>query len=64
MKETYDIILSKLAKDKMIIEEEISRLLDYELTDSKRDRYERLVGQKYYIMDLIEFFEDIKNHLD
>lgn len=64
MKKTYTIILSKLVRDKMNIEKEISELLEYELTDNKKDRYQRLVGIRYYISDLIEFFEDIKNHLD
>lgn len=64
MKETYTIILSKLVRDKMNVEQEISELLEYELNDNKNDRYQRLLGKRYYISDLIEFFEDIKNHLD
>lgn len=70
MKETYNIILFKLIRDKMNVEQEISELLENDAFDTmsesqcKMDRYQRLLGKKYYIMDLIQFFEDIKNHLD
>lgn len=64
MKETYTIILAKLNRDKITTDRELGELVDDELNEYEKARYSRLIGQKYYIMDLIEFFEDIKNHLD
>lgn len=65
MKESYEIILKKLEKDATSFEREIKDIIDkVDYNELYKMRYERLTGAKNYCKDLIEFFTEVKDHLN
>ena len=64
MKETYDIIINKLERDKQIFSEDIKYYIDdVEYDSMAKTCYERAKAKKDYCMDLIEFFKEVRNNL-
>lgn len=60
MKETYEIIISKLKKDKIRYDREINEVIDkVEYGELYKSYYDRLKGAKNYIDELIDFFEQV-----
>lgn len=56
MKETYDIIIEKLERDKISFDREISEVIDYVEYDSiSKIQYDRAKAKRDYCMDLIEY---------
>ena len=56
MKETYDIIIEKLERDKISFDREISEVIDYVEYDSiAKLSYDRAKAKRDYCMDLIEY---------
>ena len=56
MKETYDIIIEKLERDKISFDREISEVIDYVEYDSiAKLGYDRAKAKRDYCMDLIEY---------
>lgn len=64
MKETYDIIINKLERDKQIFSEDIKYYIDdVEYDSMAKICYERAKAKKDYCMDLIEFFKEVRDNL-
>lgn len=64
MKETYDIIINKLERDKVKFSEDIKYYIeDVELSDMAKICYNRAKAKKDYCMDLIEFFKEVRDNL-
>lgn len=64
MKESYDIIISKLERDKQRFSEDIKYYIDdIDTNDMARVGYDRAKAKKDYCMDLIEFFKEVRNNL-
>ena len=64
MKESYDIIIEKLERDKIGFDREISEVIDYIEYDSiSKIKYDRAKGKRDYCMDLIEFFKEVRSNL-
>ena len=64
MKETYDIIIAKLEKDKLRFSEDIKDYIDdIEYNEMSRLWYNRAKAKKDYCMDLIEFFKEVRDNL-
>lgn len=64
MKETYDIIINKLERDKQIFSEDIKYYIDdVEYDNMAKTCYERAKAKKDYCMDLIEFFKEVRDNL-
>lgn len=64
MKETYNIIIEKLEKDKIAFEREIAEQVDYvEYDNLAKLQYDRAKGKRDYCMDLIEFFKEVRDNL-
>lgn len=64
MKETYDIIIEKLERDKKRFSEELYFYLDdCENNDNAKIFYTQARAKKDYCMDLIEFFKEVRKHL-
>ena len=56
MKETYDIIIEKLEKDKLSFDREISEAIESVEYDSiSKIQYDRAKAKRDYCMDLIEY---------
>ena len=59
MKETYDIIIEKLERDKISFDREISEVIDYVEYDSiAQIGYDRAKAKRDYCMDLIEYLKN------
>lgn len=64
MKETYDIIIEKLERDKLGFDRDISSVIDEVEYDSvSKIQYDRAKGKRDYCMDLIEFFKEVRSNL-
>ena len=64
MKESYDIIISKLERDKQRFSEDIKYYIDdVDNSDMAKVGYDRAKAKKDYCMDLIEFFKEVRNNL-
>lgn len=64
MKETYDIIIEKLEKDKLKFSSELKDLVEeIDISDMARVAYYKVRGKKEYCMDLIDFFNEVRDHL-
>lgn len=64
MKETYDIIIEKLEKDKLSFDREISEVIESVEYDSiSKIQYDRTKAKRDYCMDLIEFFKEVRINL-
>ena len=64
MKESYDIIIEKLERDKIGFDREISEVIDYVEYDSiSKLSYDRAKAKRDYCMDLIEFFKLVRRNL-
>lgn len=64
MRETYDIIINKLERDKQIFSEDIKYYIDdVEYDSMAKTCYERAKAKKDYCMDLIEFFKEVRDNL-
>lgn len=64
MKESYDIIISKLERDKQRFSEDIKYYIDdVDTSDMAKVGYDRAKAKKDYCMDLIEFFKEVRNNL-
>lgn len=60
MKESYEIILEKLKRDRENIDNDIKEVIDeVDLSDTKMRYYHRLLGRKQYCDELILFFEEL-----
>lgn len=60
MKESYEIILEKLKRDRENIDKDIKEVIDeVDLSDTKMRYYHRLLGRKQYCDELILFFEEL-----
>lgn len=64
MKETYDIIIEKLERDKLSFERDIASVVDEVEYDSiSKIQYDRAKAKRDYCMDLIEFFKEVRDNL-
>lgn len=64
MKETYDIIIEKLERDKLSFDRDIASVIDEVEYDSiSKIQYDRAKAKRDYCMDLIEFFKEVKDNL-
>ena len=64
MKETYDIIIEKLERDKISFDREISEVIDYVEYDSiAKLSYDKAKAKRDYCMDLIEFFKLVRDNI-
>ena len=64
MKETYDIIIEKLEKDKLKFSSELKDLVEeIDISDMARVVYYKVRGKKEYCMDLIDFFKEVRDNL-
>lgn len=64
MKETYDIIIEKLERDKLSFDRDIASVIDEVEYDSiSKIQYDRAKAKRDYCMDLIEFFKEVRNNL-
>lgn len=64
MKESYDIIIEKLERDKLSFDREIAEQVDYVDFDSvAKLKYDRAKGKRDYCLDLIEFFKEVRDNL-
>ena len=64
MKETYDIIIEKLEQDKLSFDREISEIIESVEYDSiSKIQYDRVKAKRVYCMELIEFFNEVRNNL-
>ena len=64
MKETYNIIIEKLEKDKLSFDREISEVIESVEYDSiSKIQYDRAKAKRDYCMDLIEFFKEVRSNL-
>lgn len=65
MKETYLLIIAKLKRDKLNFDKQIGDIVDDEyMSEYDKALYSRVLGQKHYCEDLIEFFEDVLRELN
>ena len=64
MKETYDIIIEKLERDKLSFDRDIASVIDEVEYDSiSKIQYDRAKAKRDYCMDLIEFFKQVRDNL-
>ncbi len=64
MKETYDIIIEKLQKDKKRFEKDINNCIDLiDINDYAKMTYYKAKACVSYANELIEFFNDVRNNL-
>ena len=64
MKEVYDIIIGKLERDRLkFVSEMLDLVEDIDYNDMKRAAYYKAQGKSNYCMDLIEFFEEVRDNL-
>ena len=64
MKETYDIIIEKLERDKLGFDRDITSVIDEVEYDSiSKIQYDRAKAKRDYCMDLIEFFKEVRDNL-
>lgn len=64
MKETYDIIIEKLERDKLSFDRDIASVIDEVEYDSiSKIQYDRAKAKRDYCMDLIEFFKEVRDNL-
>lgn len=60
MKESYELILEKLKRDRENIDKDIKEVIDeVDASDIKMRYYHRLLGRKQYCDELILFFEEL-----
>lgn len=60
MKESYELILEKLKRDRENIDKDIKEVIDeVETSDTKMRYYHRLLGRRQYCDELILFFEEL-----
>lgn len=64
MKETYDIIIEKLTRDKNQFNKEVKRYIDdAEMDDLAKMKYYMAHAKRQYCMELIDMFLEVKNNL-
>ena len=64
MRETYDIIIEKLERDKLKFSSELNDLVEkIDTSDMARVAYYKVRGNKEYCMDLIDFFKEVRDNL-
>lgn len=64
MKETYNIIIEKLERDKLSFDRDIASVIDEVEYDSiSKIQYDRAKAKRDYCMDLIEFFKEVRDNL-
>lgn len=64
MKQTYDMIIEKLERDKISFDRDIKDLIDkVEYDDIARTGYNRTKGKLDYCNDLLEFFKEVRDNL-
>lgn len=60
MKESYELILEKIKRDRENIDQDIKEVIDeVEHSDVKMRYYNRLLGRKQYCDELILFFQEL-----
>ena len=60
MKESYELILEKLKRDRENIDKDIKEVIDeVDASETKMRYYHRLLGRKQYCDELILFFEEL-----
>ena len=64
MRETYDIIIEKLERDKKRFSEDLYFYLDdCEINENAKMFYTQARAKKDYCMDLIDFFKEVRDRL-
>lgn len=64
MRETYEIIINKLKRDRYKYEREINEIIDkVEDNPIYQTYYDRLRGARNYIDELIDFFEEVLSNI-
>lgn len=64
MRESYDIIIRKLERDKELFDREIKDVIDLvDTNEYAKVTYYKAKGKKDYCDILIEFFKEIRNSL-
>lgn len=64
MKETYELIIKKLLRDKINYDKEINEIIDkVEENELYKTYYDRLKGARNYIDELIDFFEQVLSNI-
>ena len=64
MKESYDLIIRKLERDKELFDREIKDVIDLVDTNKyAKVTYYKCKGKKDYCDTLIEFFKEIRDNL-
>lgn len=64
MKETYDIIIEKLEKDKLKFCAELKDTVELiDKSDYAKVAYYKARGKKEYCMDLLDFFKEVRDNL-
>ena len=64
MRETYDIIIEKLERDKLRFSSEIHEVVDLiDTNDYAKVVYHKAKAKKDYCMDLIDFFKEVRDKL-
>lgn len=64
MRETYDIIIEKLERDKLRFSSEIHDAVDLiDTNDYAKVAYHKAKAKKDYCMDLIDFFKEVRDNL-
>ena len=64
MRETYDLIIKKLERDKQIFSEDIRSCIDLvEYNEFAKLGYNRAKAKKDYCIDLIDFFKEVRDNL-
>lgn len=65
MKESYEIILEKLKRERAGFDKDIFNIIDeIDYDDIKMRLYQRLLGRRQYCDELILFFEELIYNLD
>lgn len=60
MKESYELILEKLKRDRINFDKDIKEIIDeVDTSDTKMRYYHRLLGRKQYCDEMILFFEEL-----
>lgn len=64
MKESYELILEKLKRDRLNFDKDIKDIIDeVDSSDTKMKLYHRILGRKQYCEELILFFEELLYNL-
>lgn len=60
MKESYELILEMLKRDREDFDKDIKEIIDeVDTSDVKMKSYQRILGRKQYCDKLITFFEEL-----